>query len=257
MYTILISLASGIVIALGIKLLGFPLWAGIIPGVLALLVAFLLLARWVSKRVQVHTDAMQKQFDPQPTNQKELQQAVARALKDLEQALAYEKWQLTVGPGIHAQMGILKYMVKDLDGALVHFQQSTPSNALAKVLPQDPMAKALEGALHYQRKNYTAMESAFEAAVGYGKKDPVVWAAYAWCLLQIKERDKALRVLSRAVDANPSDEKLKASLTQVQNDKRLKMKPYEPGWWNFGLETPPPQAPVGGRGRRVQFINRR
>ena len=53
-------------------------------------------------------------------------------------------------------------------------------------------------------------------------------------------------------------EKLKASLTQLQNDKRLKMKPYEPTWWQFGLEAPPmPTMGGGGGGRRVQFITRR
>jgi predicted Zn-dependent protease len=154
-----------------------------------------------------------------------------------------------VGPEIHAQIAMIKYMVKDHDGALAHFQKGSPRNY---------MAKAMEGALHYQRKDFTAMQSAFEAAVKTGKKESVVWAAYAWCLLQIKEKDKALQVLARAVQINPSDEKLKSSLTQLQNDKRLKMKPYEPTWWQFGLEQPPtPTLGGGGGGRRVQFITRR
>ena len=72
--------------------------------------------------------------------------------------------------------------------------------------------------------------------------------------MQNKEKDKALQVLARGVEANPSDEKLKASLAALQNDKKLKMKAYEPHWWQFGLEQPSPQA-MGGR--RVQFVQRR
>jgi tetratricopeptide (TPR) repeat protein len=194
-------------------------------------------------------ESVQKEFQGQPASQKEALQRVERAVKTLEQGLVYDKWQLMVGPEIHAQIAMLKYMAKDLDGAKPHF---------AKASARNYMAKAMEGALHYQRKDFTAMQVAFEAAVKTGKKESVVWAAYAWCLLQIKEKDKALQVLARAVQINPSDEKLKSSLAQLQNDKRLKMKPYEPTWWQFGLETPPtPTLGGGGGGRRVQFINRR
>jgi tetratricopeptide (TPR) repeat protein len=249
MYNLLISLGVGIAIALGIKLAGYSLWAGLIPGVLAFALTFVLLARRVSKRIQILMDSVQKEFATQATTQKEAQQKVERAVKTLEQGLAYDKWQLMVGPEIHAQIGMLKYMVKDLEGAQAHFAKSGPRNY---------MAKAMEGALHYQRKNFTAMEAAFEAAVKAGKKESIVWAAYAWCLIQNKEKDKALRVLGRAVQTNPSDEKLKSSLSQLQNDKRLKMKPYEPTWWQFGLEAPPtPTMGGGGGGRRVQFITRR
>jgi tetratricopeptide (TPR) repeat protein len=248
MYNLLISLGVGIAITLGIQQAGYSIWAGIIPGVLAFALTFVLLARRVAKRIQLLMDSVQKEFASQATTQKDAQQKVERAVKTLEQGLVYDKWQLMVGPELHAQIAMLKYMVKDLDGAQVHF---------AKASPRNYMAKAMHGALHYQRKDYPATEAAFEAAVKSGKKESIIWAAYAWCLVQIKEKDKALRVLGRAVTINPSDEKLKASLTQLQNDKRLKMKPYEPLWWQFGLESPPPQMMGGGGGgRRVQFTRR-
>ena len=53
---------------------------------------------------------------------------------------------------------------------------------------------------------------------------------------------------------NPSDEKLKKALTALQNDKRLKMSPWEPMWWQLGLETPAMQQPqFAGAGRRRGF----
>ena len=133
---------------------------------------------------------------------------------------------------------------KDLTKAAPHFAKGSKRNH---------MAKAMEGALHYRQGQRDAMTGAFELAVKHGKKESLIWAVYAWCLLQLKDRDAAVRVLSRGVEKNPSDEKLKNALQQVQNDKRLKMRPFEPAWWQFGLEPPPTNF---GGGRRVQFMRR-
>jgi predicted Zn-dependent protease len=249
MYNLLIALGVGVAITLGVKLFGFSLWAGIIPGTLAFMATYFLLARRIGNQLQVLMGSVQKELQGQPTSQKEAQARVERAIKMLEGGLVYDKWQFLVGPEIHSQIGMLKYMAKDLDGARAHFARASARNY---------MAKAMEGALYYQRKDFPAMKKSFEAAVTAGKKEPLVWAAYAWCLVQNKEKDEALRVLARGVEANPSDEKLKNSLSALQNDKRLKMKAYEPMWWQFGLETPPPQVlGGGGGGRRVQFNPRR
>ncbi|MCP3099365.1 tetratricopeptide repeat protein [Myxococcus sp. K15C18031901] len=250
MYNLLISLAVGIVVALLVKLANFSLWAGLVPGVIAMVATFVLLARRVANRIQALMTTVQQELQQtQPTSKKDAQGRVERAVKTLEKGLVYDKWQFMVGPEIHAQIGILKYMVQDFDGAKSHFDKSSSRNF---------MAKAMEGALYYRSENIPAMKTAFEAAVKSGKKESIVWAVYAWCLLQRKEKDEAQRVLARAVEENPKDEKLKTSLSQLQNDKRLKMKPYEPTWWQFGLETPPPMMPpMGGGGRRMQFNTRR
>jgi tetratricopeptide (TPR) repeat protein len=249
MYNLLIALAVGVVVTLAVKLLGFSVWAGLVPGVLAFLATYIVLARRVSLRVQALMTSVQGELQGQPASQRDLQQRIDRAVKTLEGGLVWDKWQFLVGPEIHAQIGMLRYMAKDLAGAQPH---------LAKANPRNYMAKALEGALHYQRKDVPAMKASFEAAAKAGKKESIVWAAYAWCLLQLKDKDQALAVLARGAEANPSDEKLKGSLSQLQNDKRLKMKPYEPLWWQFGLESPPPQmmGGGGGGGRRVQFTRR-
>lgn len=244
MYNLLISLAVGVVVTVAVKLFDFSIWAGLIPGVIAAVATFIYLTRRVTVRLQGLMALVQKELSTQPSNPKELQATMGRAIKMLESGLAWEKWQFRLGAAIHGQIGLLKYMGKDLDGAAPHLAQAHSS---------DFMAKAFEGALYYQKKDYARMRAAFDAAVVKGKKESIIWAAYAWCLVQIKERDEALRVLARAVETNPTDEKLKSSLSALQNDKRLKMKPYEPMWWNFQLESPPPTA-MGGR--RVQYLRR-
>lgn len=244
MYNLLISLAVGVVVTLLVKLADFSIWAGLIPGLIVAIGVFLYLTRRVTLKLQGLMGQVQKELSVQPSNPREVQQTIGRAIKMLEGGLVWDKWQFRLGSAIHGQIGMLKYLAKDFDGAAASFGKAHSS---------DYMSKAFEGALHYQRKDFTKMRSSFEASVKAGKKESIVWAAYAWCLVQLKERDEALRVLARAVEINPTDEKLKGSLSQLQNDKRLKMKPYEPMWWQFGLETPP-QTPMGGR--RVQYLRR-
>jgi hypothetical protein len=69
-----------------------------------------------------------------------------------------------------------------------------------------------------------------------------------------REYDKAMKVLARAVEQNPSDEKLKGALSALQNDKRMKMSAWEPAWWQFHLEPPPVQQQVQFQGgRRARY----
>jgi tetratricopeptide (TPR) repeat protein len=244
MYNLLLSIVAGLAVGFGVRLLGFSLWACLVPGVLAFIGTYVVLARRIATRVQAMVSLAQKELSVAPANARDQRQRVEKAIKILQGALVYDKWQFLIASEIHAQIGMIKYMMKDLDGAEAE---------LAHVNSRNYMALAISGALAFQRKDYSKMEKSFEAAVKSGKKEAVVWAAYAWCLLQQKEKDRALKVLARAVSVNPSDERLKGSLQSLQNDKRLKMKPYEPLWWQFGLEQPPAQAMAN---RRVQFERR-
>jgi len=244
MYNLLISFAVGVVIAVAIRLLQFPLLAGIIPGFIAFGATFVLLGRRLQKRITALGEAVKKELSSMSANQREQKVKLDKAVKILEEGLRYSNWQFLVGSSLHSQIGQLKYTFKDYDGALEHFRKGNP---------RDYFGKAMEGALWFQRKDPKKMEAAFEEAVKHGKKEAIVWAVYAWCLGQLKEKDKALKVMARAVDTNPTEEKLKAGLTALQNDKKLKMKPYEPMWWQFGLESPPQQQ-MGGR--QVRFERR-
>ena len=63
MYNLLIALGVGLAITLGIKLAGVgSLWAGIIPGTLALVITYFLLARRIGARLQVLMTAVQKEI---------------------------------------------------------------------------------------------------------------------------------------------------------------------------------------------------
>ena len=242
MINLVLSLAAGLIIALAIRLGGgFPWVAAIIPGTIAFIAAFILLGRRIFVKIQAINTQVQAELQAMPPNPREQKVRIDKAVKLLETALQFERWQFLVGAEIHGQIGMIKYMVKDTEGAVPELTQANPRNYLAQ---------AMLAAIAFQKKDTAAMSKRFEAAVTNGKKEGMMWAAYAWCLLQNKERDRAIAVLVRGVAVNPSDEKLKAALTALQNDKKLKMKAWEPGWWQLGLEAPQqPQPMFAGGGR--------
>lgn len=243
MYNLVIALLVGVAVTLAIKLAGFSIWAGLVPGTIAFIGSYIVLARRVAVRIQKLSSEAQAELSSLPPNPRDQKAKIERAIKLLEQGLVWDKWQFLIASELHAQIAMIKYMTGDLEGAEGNFRLASTRNG---------MAKAIQGALYFRKKDYEKMEASFEAAVKASKKEPIVWAVYAWCVLQHKDKDKALKVLARAVETNPTDEKLKNSLTQLQNDKKLKMKPYEPMWWQFGLEAPPMQMPSGGRQVRFQ-----
>lgn len=244
MINLALSLAAGIAVVVLVKLFGFGLLAGIIPGTIVFLAILVVLGRRSFTQLQAVVQAVQAELSSMTPNKKEQLAKADKAVKMLEASLPLGKWQFLVEGEIHGQIGMIKHLFKDYDGALASFQKASGRNYFAK---------AMQAAIYFQKKDYAAMQTAFEAAVKHGNKEGLMWAAYAWCLIQNKQDDQALRVLSRGVEANPSDEKLKKALSALQNDKRLKMSPWEPMWWQLGLETPPMQQPQfagGGRGRR-------
>jgi tetratricopeptide (TPR) repeat protein len=245
MINLAISLALGIAVFIVVKLLGFPTYAGIIPGALVFLVTFVVLGRRIYAQVQKLLGQMQADLQALPQNAKERKVRVEKIYKMLEGALPLGRWQFLIESQIYSQLGMLKYLFEDFEGAQAAFAKSNP---------RDYYVKSMQGALAFKKKDFASMEKYFEAAVKHGKKEGLMWAAYAWCLLQNKEKDKALKVMARAVEQNPSDEKLKSALNALQNDKRLKMTAWEPAWWQFHLEAPPtPQPQFIGGGRRGRF----
>ncbi len=250
MVNLLIALGGGLLVSIVIKLAGFSLVAGIIPGTIVFLGAYIVLARRTFAKVQEVMEQVKAEFNAMPPTPKEQKVRAEKAIKLLEGALPLSKQQFLIESELHAQIGMIHYLFKNQDAAMASFAKTTERSYLAR---------AMQAAILFQRKDYPGMQKSFEAAVKHGKKDGMVWAAYAWCLQQNKDVDGALKVLARGVAENPSDEKLKNGLTALQNDKKLKMKAWEPMWWQFGLETPPVQQPMfagGGGGRRARF-NRR
>jgi len=231
MINLLLSLVVAFLAALGIRLANFSWAAAIVPSSLLFVGCYILLARRTAKRFQAIVAQVQTELQTmQAANPREQKARVDKTLQKLETARPLARWQFMLEKEIEGFLGMIRYSLREESLAKTHLQKAGVRNFYAS---------AIQAAMAYKSKDIESMRKYFELAVKYGRKESLMWAAYAWCFLQLKEKQKALAVLSRAVKLNPSDEKLKAALQAVQNDKRLKMKAWEPAWWQLGLETPP------------------
>jgi tetratricopeptide (TPR) repeat protein len=233
MLNLLISLAVGLAVGLAIRFgTEFGWVAAIAPGLVAATAAYLLLARRTWKRLEALFDAMQREVQAQK---------IDRAIQTLERGFVLAPWQFLVAAQLHSNIGILHYLRRDFDAALPHLEKSFARNWIAR---------GMLAVSRYRQRDLPGMRETFEGAVKAAKKEGVIWSVYAWVLEKEGQHQDAIAVLSRAVAANPSDEKLKGSLQALQNGKKLKLgQVYGEQWFQFHLEAPPPQF-VGGPGFR-------
>jgi tetratricopeptide (TPR) repeat protein len=239
MYNLLISIAIGLAVSLALaRGTDFGLAAAIFPGVLALAVAYFVLARRTWKKLEAVFEGMQRDVQARKLD---------KAVLTLQGGFALAPWQFLVASQLHSNIGILLYLREDLDAALPHLEKSFSRNWIAR---------GMLGVLRYRKRDLDGARKILDDAVKTNKKEGVLWSAYAWILEKEGRHDEAIALLSRAVAANGSDEKLKTSLQALQNGKKLKLgKLYGEQWFQFMLERPPTELVGGGfrGGRRALY----
>jgi tetratricopeptide (TPR) repeat protein len=235
MYNLIISIVVGVVVAVALaRGTELPVAAAIFPGILATTIAYFLLARRTWKKLEAVFEGMQREVQAQKFD---------KAIQTLQGGFVLAPWQFLVSSQLHSNIGILLYLKQDLDGALPHLEKSFSKNWIAR---------GMLGAARYRKHDLEGSKKVLEDAVKSNKKEGVLWSVYGWILEKEDRHEEAIRILARAVQANPSDEKLKASLQSLQNGKKLKLgKLYAEQWFQFMLERPPPEfAGAGFRGSR-------
>ncbi len=243
MYNLLISLAVALAVAAAVGLgTNFGWVAAAAPGVLALLAAYLLLARRSFKRLEGVFEVAQKELQAQRFD---------KALQTLQSGFSLAPWQFLVAAQLHSQIGVVLYAVKrDFDASEPHLEKSYVRHWIAQ---------AMRAANRYRKRDLKGMREAFEAAVKASRKEGLLWAAYAWCLEKEGLHAEAVAVMSRAAKANPTDDKVKATLEALQNDRKLKLgKLWAEQWFQLHLERVPPDLyGPGARGARRVIYQRR
>jgi tetratricopeptide (TPR) repeat protein len=233
---LLIALAAGLAAFLATAA-AFSWLPAIFPGLIVAIGVYIWLAQKALKEINVINEKAQKEM---------MAQRVDRAVEVFRSGFPLARKQFLVGPVLHANVGMLLYMKGDFEAARPHLQQGFARNY---------MARAMLACWYFKQKDPAKMRAEFEQAVKYGKKEGLVWSVYAYCLQKLGERDEAAKVLARAVEANPADERLKKSLLALQNNKPMKMRVYGPQFYQFHLEPLPPEL-GGGGGRRVTWQRR-
>jgi tetratricopeptide (TPR) repeat protein len=238
MYNLLLSLGAGFLVALAIRLGGFGWVAVVVPGVLAAAIAYVALNLRAQKRLSAVVegavaDAQARRFD--------------RAIQQAKGAFPLGRWLFGADAAVAALIGQFLWWKGDQEAALPYLERAAVGQWPARVM----LAVA-----RWKKRDVAGMEKVFEETLrGRGnKKQGLLWCAYAWFLDKEGRHDDAVKVMGRAVAANPTDEKVKGALQALQNGKKLKIGKLYMEWYNFGVEPPPQVMPPGFRpGRRATY----
>ena len=218
MLNMLISFAcSALSSALMMRFVTPNIWITMAVSMVVFTLIFMLLTRIIMKKVGVVMEVAQRDM---MANRGE------KAVKELQGGLKYGAWQIYVKPQIYSQIGTIYYLKRDFKEAVPYLEKGFVRNWVSMSML----------AITYMRKNKTSkMIETFGKAVSGNRKEPMVYAVYAFCMDRIGERSKALEVLKKGV-AKTSDEHLQENMTLLEAGKKMKMKGFGDMWYQFHLE---------------------
>lgn len=233
MYNLLIALAIAAVgYVLGLLIAGH--WvAGFAPAILALFIAYFLLARRSTRQLSAVVDQAVEALKKQKIDQ-------ARAT--LEKGRAIGRWQFFIVQSLEAQLGAIAYMQRDFVTARKHLERSFSRNW---------SSMGMLAALEFRDGKVEPAVKRLKKCEIFAKKEPLFWALWAYILVESDKREESLAVLGKGLEALPGNEALKGLQECVSNRKKLRMKPFGDQWYSFFPEQYPIQRVTGvmpGRG---------
>jgi tetratricopeptide (TPR) repeat protein len=235
---LLLSLGAALAVILLSSLLSIKLWISVPLGLLAGAALFI----WQGRKVQQELEQI---FSRAGELMKK--QQVDKAIEVMKEGYKFSTRQFLVKGSIDGQIGVVQYMRKKNDEA---------EPLLASASMQHYIAKAMLGILQWKRGEKKKAKETFNLALKAGKKESLLYAVYAYVLLEMSERDKAIEILNKGLTICQGDERLITNRNLLQNGKALKMKVYGEQWYQFLLERPmirqeaPPFAKVSRKGMR-------
>jgi predicted Zn-dependent protease len=219
MYNLLISIGAAIAAFLVIKFVaGLSLTLSLLLAVPFFLVNYFLIARLVMKKVMAIME----------TANRDLQgQRIEKAVRELQSAYRYGKWQFYVTGQINSQIGVIYYVKRDFSNAFPYLEKSFVKNWVAM---------GMLAITHMKRNKKEKMLETFEKAVRWTQKESLLWSLYAYCVSEVGDVGKAKQILTRGLKKLPGDERLKHNLEALNEGKKMKMRNYGDMWLQFHLE---------------------
>jgi len=218
MLNLLISFAcSALSSALMMRFVTPNMWITMAVSAVVFALVFMLLTRITMKKVTALMDVAQRDM---------LANRSDKAIKELQNGLKYGAWQIYVKQQIHSQIGTIYYLKRDFKGAAPYLEKGFVRNWVSTAML----------AITYMKKNKTSrMVDTFDKAVSGNRKEPMVYAVYAFCMDRIGERAKAIAVLKKGL-AKTSNEHLQENINLLESGKKMKMKGFGDMWYQFHLE---------------------
>ncbi len=194
-----------------------------------MLACFLLSSRMIMKKIEAIMSGAMKDLQTQKVTSKEMQtQLVDKAIKELHEALKYEKWQVYVGGQVNSSIGMLYYIKRDFNSALPYLQKGFFKNWVTM---------GMLGVYYLKKNKHEKMKETFDKALLGTPKESLLWALYAYCLCEAGSNDKGIEMLERGLKKIPGDEQLTANLALLRDGKKMKMSGYGEMWYQFHLES--------------------
>ncbi len=236
MYTILIAILIGA--TTGGIWTALALWKtwqmGIVLTVLVGFLSFILISRFMARRIEPQFLAIQRQIESGQTR---------LAIGQLEAMLSLARWQVLLKGQIHAQIGMLAYATGDENAAASH---------LAKAGIRATEAQLTYAALEYRRGRKNEAREILTSSIRINKKQILPYHVLAWMMAKDGDRESAINKLLECQKIEKSNESTTENLSRLQNGKKLSMKRFGIGWFGLQLEKPSAQmrAAQGMAGRK-------
>lgn len=230
MYNIIISIFLGLatyaVMAFGLQL---QWWIAFIGATVVLATVFYLISRIIMKKIEAIMSGAMKDLQTQRVTSREMQvQLVDRAIKEMQEALQYEKWQIYVGGQVNASIGMLYYIKRDFNAAFPYLQKGFFKNWVTM---------GMLGVYYLKKNKKDKMMETFDKAVIGTPKESLLWALYAYCLREAEEPTKAREILEKGLKKLPGNEDLTMNLARIKEGKDMKMDSYGEMWYQFHMES--------------------
>ncbi len=220
MINLLLGLGAALAVVILAALLTIKLWISLPLGLLAGAALFI----WLGRQVQ---QELEKIFGRAGELMKK--QQFDQAIEVMKEGYKFSSRQFLVKGSIDGQIGVVHYIRK---------QNEAAEPLLATASMQHYIAKAMLGIIQWKRGEKKKAKTTFDLALKTGKKESLLYAVYAYVLLEMGERDKAIEVLNKGLTVCTGDERLITNRNLLQNGKALKMKVYGEQWYQFLLERP-------------------
>lgn len=230
MLTIVLSLLLGLITGAAVYPIFWTWYAPIPPAVLVSGIAFYLLSRWRTNLVQAEMQAIVPLLQARQVEQ-------AEALVDRVRA-RHGRWVLLLDQQLSVQKGMLRY-------AQGHFDQAEP--LLRRGQWNNWQAHVALAAIHHRRDEHVKAWEHLEKAAKAQAKESMVYVVWAVLAVRAGERDRALRVLARAVAKLPESRVLADLQGRVANKKKIDVKQLPQTWYHFFPEDLAKQVMVRGR----------
>ena len=220
MINLLFGLGAALAVILLATLLNIKLWISLPLGILAGAGLFI----WQGRKVQ---QELERIFGRAGELMKK--QQFEKAIETMKEGYRFAPKQFLVKGSIDGQIGVVQYLRKKNEEA---------EPLLASASMQHYIAKAMLGILQWKRGEKKKAKETFTLALKAGKKESLLYAVYAYVLVEMGERDRAIETLNQGLGICKGDERLVTNRNLLQNGKALKMKVYGEQWYQFLLERP-------------------